>query len=297
MERPMNTAGPVRGVQAAIERCIRNTDHSHTPVSRVKIEKAKDGRVTVNVYSSRPEFLRMEIDELTDAVRKLDPDKDIKLNIIGEARAVAKFVRTSPRKARFVIETIKGKRVSEAMAILKFTGNHASEPLLKVLQSAAANAKDGWGVGPEELKVANLIAAGGPPLKRIRARAQGRAFRILKRTSHLTAVVLDAPPASTRRRSAAKPVARQIPPPPKATVSPVLKPASPASEVAEKPNTSVAVEPEEPMLEAAAVETALPNGEHETVDSSTETTEPKAPELEAAKAGEDAEAPTDASKE
>ena len=78
--------------------------------------------------------------------------------------------------------------------MLRFIPNHAAELISKVLISAAANALDGWGAGVEELKVQNILADGGPTLKRVRARAQGRAYRILKRTSHLTVILTDAPP-------------------------------------------------------------------------------------------------------
>ena len=84
------------------------------------------------------------------------------MQVVPEARAVAKYVRTSPRKARLVIDAIKGKRVSDAIAMLRFIPNHAAELISKVLISAAANAQDGWGAGVEELKVVNILADGGP---------------------------------------------------------------------------------------------------------------------------------------
>ncbi len=203
MERPLNTAARDKAVYKIIEQYIKSSEKRHTPVTRVKVAKTEGGGVSVSVYTSRPGVLEAESTELTNSLRDEFGDKPVTLNIIPEARAVAKFVRVSPRKARLVIEAIKGKRVSDALAILKFTPNHASEPLSKVLASAAANAQESWGAAPTELKIANFIADGGPSLKRLHPRAQGRAYRILKRTSHLTVVLLDAP-APVRRKTAVK---------------------------------------------------------------------------------------------
>jgi large subunit ribosomal protein L22 len=205
MERPLNTAARDKAVYKIIEQHIKSSEKRHTPVTRVKVAKTDGGGVAVSVYTSKPTVLQAEHAELSAALREEFGDKPVALSIIAEARAVARFVRVSPRKARLVIEAIKGKRVSDALAILRFTPNHASEPLSKVLASAAANAQESWGAGPEELKIANFIADGGPSLKRLHPRAQGRAYRILKRTSHLTVVLLDAP-APVRRKPAAKPV-------------------------------------------------------------------------------------------
>jgi large subunit ribosomal protein L22 len=203
MERPMNTAGRDRAVLAIIEQTIRRSDKKHTPVSRIKVGKGEGGAVNVSIYTSRPTAVRIESDEITSAItEQIGDKKKVNVSVVPEARAIAKFVRMSPRKARLVGDAIKGKRVSEAMALLQFIPNHASEPILKVIKSAAANAQDGWGAVPEELKVANIIADGGPTIKRIRARAQGRAYRILKRTSHLTVVLTEAPAPPQRRRPA-----------------------------------------------------------------------------------------------
>jgi len=203
MERPLNTAARDKAVYKIIEEYIKSSEKRHTPVTRVKVAKTEDGGVGVSVYTSKPGVLQAEASDLTTSLREQFGDKPVTLNIIPEARAVAKFVRVSPRKARLVIEAIKGKRVSDALSMLRFIPNHASEPLSKVLASAAANAQESWGASPEELKIANFIADGGPSLKRLHARAQGRAYRILKRTSHLTVVLLDAP-APVRRKPATK---------------------------------------------------------------------------------------------
>ena len=106
-------------------------------------------------------------------------------------RAVAKHVRISPYKVRIVLDIIRGKDYAQAVAILENTPKSASEPIKKVLMSAAANAENNLGMSKDNLFVAACFADQGPTLKRVMPRAQGRAFRILKRTSHIT-VVLDA---------------------------------------------------------------------------------------------------------
>jgi large subunit ribosomal protein L22 len=114
------------------------------------------------------------------------------------AVAVARFVRVSPTKARRVIDLVRGKSVSEALDILRWTPQAASEPVAKVIASAAANAQNNNGLDPATLVVATVFADGGPTAKRIRPRAQGRAFRIRKRTSHITVVVESRPTKDAR---------------------------------------------------------------------------------------------------
>lgn len=106
-------------------------------------------------------------------------------------KAVAKHVRISPYKVRIVLDIIRGKNYREAVAILENTPKSACEPIKKVLMSAAANAEHNLGMNKDDLFVAKAYADQGPTLKRVMPRAQGRAFRILKRTSHIT-IVLDA---------------------------------------------------------------------------------------------------------
>jgi large subunit ribosomal protein L22 len=108
-----------------------------------------------------------------------------------ETKAVAKYVRISPRKVRQVIDLIRGKKVEEAAAILKFTPNISTEPVGKVLKSAVANAEHNLEMSPDDLYVTKVFVDQGPTLKRIMPRAQGRADRIRKRTSHITVVVGD----------------------------------------------------------------------------------------------------------
>ena len=101
-------------------------------------------------------------------------------------RAQAKYVRSSPRKARLVVDHIRGKSVDEARAILTHTPRGAAEPVLKVLESAVANAEHNHELLPEELRVFQVFVDEGPTIKRFRPRALGRATRIRKRTSHIT---------------------------------------------------------------------------------------------------------------
>ena len=106
-----------------------------------------------------------------------------------EARATAKYVRISPRKVQIVCDLIRGKSVPQATAILMATPKAASEVLIKVLKSAAANAENNHQMDPEKLYVSETYANPGPIIKRMRPRAQGRAYRINKRTSHITICV------------------------------------------------------------------------------------------------------------
>ena len=106
-----------------------------------------------------------------------------------EAKASVKFIRMSPRKVQIVCDLIRGKDVATAAAILMQTPKAASEPVLKLLKSAAANAENNHGMDPEKLYVSTCLVTPGPIIKRIMPRAQGRAYRINKRTSHITIVV------------------------------------------------------------------------------------------------------------
>ena len=106
-----------------------------------------------------------------------------------EARAKLSYARVSSRKVKIVIDMIRNKPVGEAMGILKNTPKAASELLIKLLNSAAANAENNHNMDKNNLYVAEVYANQGPTLKRVRPRAQGRAFRIRKRTSHITIVL------------------------------------------------------------------------------------------------------------
>ena len=108
-----------------------------------------------------------------------------------EAKATLRYARISPRKVGIVCDLIRGKSVAQATAILMTTPKAASELLLKLLKSAAANAENNHQMDPEKLYVSATFATPGPIIKRIMPRAQGRAFRINKRTSHITVAVAE----------------------------------------------------------------------------------------------------------
>ena len=123
------------------------------------------------------------------------------------AVAKARFVRVSPTKARRVINLVRGKSVAEALDILRWAPQAASVPVAKVIASAAANAQNNDGLDPATLVVASVYADDGPTAKRIRPRAQGRAFRIRRRTSHIT-VVVESRPGKDHRGSQSASAAR-----------------------------------------------------------------------------------------
>jgi large subunit ribosomal protein L22 len=107
-----------------------------------------------------------------------------------EARAVAKYIRMSPQKVRLVVDLVRGKKVVEAQRILSFTRRRAAAAVAKLINSARANAAQNPRIDEDILYVKSIFVDQGPSLKRWRARAQGRAAPIKKRTSHIT-VVLD----------------------------------------------------------------------------------------------------------
>src|ERR1044071_413317 len=108
-----------------------------------------------------------------------------------QTQAVLKFVRLSPQKARLVADLVRGKKVDEALNILKFSNKKAARILKKVLDSAIANAENNNGADVDELKVKEIFIDEGPVLKRIMPRAKGSADRIKKRMSHVTVRVSD----------------------------------------------------------------------------------------------------------
>ena len=116
------------------------------------------------------------------AARKASADK--------RAKAVAKYVRISPSKVRIVLNIIRGKKYEDAVAILKNMPNSGAEYVVKVLESAGANAENNLGLNKADLVVSETYVDGGPTLKRFQAVSKGRAHSIKKRTSHIT-VILD----------------------------------------------------------------------------------------------------------
>jgi len=134
-----------------------------------------------------------------------------------QVRAEAKWVRMSARKARIVLDNIRGRTVPEARTVLAFTPRAAAREIDRVLRSAVANAESAHGLDGDELVITAAYADEGPTLKRWRARARGRVNRIRKRTCHITVVVS---PAETRRpKRSQKAAAGETAPPPEAAAS------------------------------------------------------------------------------
>lgn len=119
-----------------------------------------------------------------------------------EAKAQARYIRVTPMKARRVVDLIRGLPAGEAQAILRYAPQAASEPVGKVLDSAIANATNNHDMRADDLVVTEAFVDEGPTMKRFRPRAQGRAYRIRKRTSHITIIVgtpEDAAPTGKKR--------------------------------------------------------------------------------------------------
>ncbi len=131
---------------------------------------------------------------------------------VMEAKASARHVRVTPQKARRLVDLIRGKQAPEAVAVLQFAPQSASDPIRKVLESAIANARVKADAASEafderELVISAAFVNEGPTMKRFRPRAQGRAYRIRKRTSHIT-VEVESRPAVTKSRKSQKGSAR-----------------------------------------------------------------------------------------
>lgn len=171
------------------------------------------------------------------------------------AYARARFVRTSPRKARLVIDAIRGKDVQEALAILKFTPNYAARLIEKVLRSAAANAANNHHMDGDNLKVAYAVVDGGPIMKRLRYAPMGRGYRVAKRLSHITIGVEETEPKPGKKGR--KQLARTVKGPgqkPKAAAPAQPETQQPARKKREKPETAA---PEVTQAQAEP-ETAAP---------------------------------------
>jgi large subunit ribosomal protein L22 len=185
------------------------------------------------------------------------------------AVAKARFVHVSASKARRVIDLVRGKSVSDALDILRWAPQSASEPVAKVIASAAANAQNNEGLDPATLVVATVYADEGPTAKRIRPRAQGRAFRIRKRTSHITVIVESRPSkdergggrsasaSRARRAQGSKAAAAKKAPATKASVDTTAPEKAPAKKApAKKATAEKAAAKKAPAKKAAAKKTA-----------------------------------------
>ncbi|MEE6135237.1 50S ribosomal protein L22 [Mycobacterium sp. 050128] len=178
------------------------------------------------------------------------------------ATAVARFVRVSPTKARRVIDLVRGKSVTDALDILRWAPQAASEPVAKVIASAAANAQNNDGLDPATLVVASVYADEGPTAKRIRPRAQGRAFRIRRRTSHITVVVESRP--SKNQQSSKSSRARRAE---GSKAAAKAGPGSEAKKAGSAPNATAAAK-KAPATKKAPAKKAAPQAEAKTSETS-----------------------------
>jgi large subunit ribosomal protein L22 len=119
-----------------------------------------------------------------------------------ETRAVAKYVRIAPRKVRRVVDLVRGQYVGDALKALQFLPNRAAKHVQKVVKSAAANAENNFAMDMDTLKITTAFVDVGPTMKRVQPRAMGRAYRILKRSSHITVVVGEGPARPVKQRAA-----------------------------------------------------------------------------------------------
>jgi large subunit ribosomal protein L22 len=187
--------------------------------------------------------------------------------VLPGARAVARHVRISPMKARRVVDLVRGLPAKEALTVLQFAPQAASEQVYKVLASAVANAENNERLDPDSLLVRAAYVDEGPTLKRFRPRAQGRAYRIRKRTCHITIEVESVVPAAPGRKAAP------------------AKAAAPAKKASKKAAPATEAEPE--VTEAVEAEEAAPAKKAPAKKAAKKATEPaaedKAPAKKAAK--------------
>jgi large subunit ribosomal protein L22 len=198
----------------------------------------------------------------------------------NQASAIAKFVRVPPRKARLVIDEVRGRYASEALAFLRFIPNRAAGLISKVVASAVANAANNHGLDPDRLKLVECRVDEGPRMKRVQPRAQGRAYRILKRMSHISVIVQEVEPKprkprkTTRGRAAAARAVRQqtVAPAPVAVETTAVEPEETT------PVTVSAPEPAEEISTPVTVETVETHtGEPESANTQDTTDEIGAP--------------------
>lgn len=167
-----------------------------------------------------------------------------------EVKAVGKYMRVQPRKVRIIADEIRGKNAAQAAQILRFHPSKSAKFLRKILISAMANASENNNLSVEALKVSRITVDEGPRLKRIQARAMGRAFRIVKKTSHITVVVEEAEGQARIKPHGTKEKPRRTLDAPKKAKK---KDEAPVAEVAPVVEETLA---ETPIVEEATVETA-----------------------------------------
>lgn len=180
-----------------------------------------------------------------------------------EVRAVAKYVRVQPRKVRIVADEVRGKYAMQAVSLLRYHPSKSAKALRKVLISAMANAQENQGYNPGNLRIVTITVDEGPRMKRIQARAMGRAYRIIKKTSHITVVVdeAEAPTKVKPHGTKAKPRpsfadAKKAKSKEKKAAAVEAAPEAPVEEAVEE--TTVAEAPVEETVAEAAAEEATP---------------------------------------
>ena len=199
--------------------------------------------------------------------RKKNRGRKVEAN---QAQAIAKFIRVPPRKARLVIDAVRGRYAQDALAFLRFVPNRAAGYISKVLASAVANAANNHELDPNRLKLIECRVDEGPRMKRVQPRAQGRAYRILKRMSHITIIVQEVDPKPRKPKKAAvtrTPAVRAVKQTPSAPVAEETKPVTAAEEtmpvvpVAETTPETTPVVTETPAEETTAATTEAPKTE------------------------------------
>ena len=174
------------------------------PFGRVVVQSAGNVAV-VDVRTVKPDTVQNRRGaDLVPELEKSLGGRAVTIQVTPEAHATHKFVRVSATKARRIMDEVRGKYVDEALALLQFMPNKAARLVSKLVRSAAANAFEGWGADPKELKINKLQADVGPTMKRIQPRAMGRAYRILKRSAHLSVAVTAAEPRPLKGKGARK---------------------------------------------------------------------------------------------
>ena len=213
-----------------------------------------------------------------------------------EVTAVAKNVRVQPRKVRIIADEVRGKPAVHSAALLQYHPSKSARLLRKVLVSAMANAQENHQISAESLRIATIMVDEGPRMKRMRARAMGRGFRILKKTSHITVVVEEYEPEVKRKeKSKAKPrptlAGGKKTPRKKGAEKPIeeiVQPEAAAAEVAEVKDAPV------PEIEAAAEVQAEPEFEAPAPEAEAPSAEGESPEVHAEASAEGQETETQA---
>jgi ribosomal protein L22 len=185
-EEPVADEEPVAEAQEAEEEAAEEEALAEEPVADeepvAEAEEAEEEEAATAEEAARPP--RRGSAETTPTTERRAPAPPPDGALIVSARA--KYVRSAPRKARLVMAHIRGKNVEQAQAILRHAPRAVSGDILKLLNSAVANAESSYELGPDELRIQRAFVDEGPTIKRFRPRARGRATRILKRTSHMT---------------------------------------------------------------------------------------------------------------